>query len=693
MGPATLARSVVRLVEALVALLAFPAAFLATPAPSAQSPPARPVTFTADVAPILFDRCGQCHRPDGAAPFSLLTYPAAKQHAGQMLAAVKSRFMPPWKAEPGYGEFIGQRHLSAGEIDVIERWVSGGTPEGESRPLPAYRWRQGWQLGTPDLVVTLPAPFELQAAGTDVSRVFVLPLPTRTLRYVRGLEFLPGNPKVVHHANIRLDRTPASRQLDARDPLPGYEGLILRSAAFPDGHFLGWTPGQVAPLLPRGLAWRLEPGSDLVVEIHMQPSGKPETVAPSIGLYFTDDPPGRTPVMLRLGRQSIDIAEGDADYVVTDSFVLPVDVEVLAVQPHAHSRARDVRGVATLPDGTTRWLIMIGNWDFRWQHVYRFVTPLALPKGTTVAMRFTFDNSAGNPRNPQRPPARVSWGQFSRDEMGDLWIQVLTRDERDRETLASAFRPKLVAEDVVGYEAMIRRDGSKVALHDDVAVLYLELGRAKDAAAHFEASVHLAPGSAAAHYNLATTLTLLDRLDEAVVEYERALAIRPGYAMAHNNLGDALLRLRRLDEAQEHFLEALRLEPGYADARYNLATLLRARGNTSDAIGAFRRAVESKPDLVPALSALAWLLATGKEEALRNPQEAVRLGERAVALTGARDPQALDALAAALAAAGRFDRASETAAAALALGPPEALAAAIRERRQLYLQGRTFVTP
>src|SRR3954471_17989728 len=134
----------------------------------------------------------------------------------------------------------------------------------------------------------------------------------------------------------------------------------------------------------------------------MQRWGKLEPVAPSIGLYFGEAAPTRTPAMLRLGRQNIDIPAGDAKYVVTDAYTLPVDVDVEAVQPHAHYRARDVRGIATLPDGSTRPLIDIADWDFRWQHVYRFVTPLRLPKGTVVSMRYTYDNSDDNPRNPQR---------------------------------------------------------------------------------------------------------------------------------------------------------------------------------------------------------------------------------------------------------------------------------------------------
>jgi hypothetical protein len=199
--------------------------------------PAVSITF-ADIAPIIFDRCGMCHHPGGAAPFSLLTYPSARQRATQIAAMTKSRFMPPWKSEPGYGEFIGQRPLSDEEIDLIQRWAADGAPEGLSQHLPQPHWTDGWQLGQPDLIVTLSQPYMLQADGTDVSRVFVLPIPGATTRYVRGLEFRPGNPKVVHHANIRIDRTPASRQLDDEDPAPGYDGPILRSAVYPDGHFL-----------------------------------------------------------------------------------------------------------------------------------------------------------------------------------------------------------------------------------------------------------------------------------------------------------------------------------------------------------------------------------------------------------------------------------------------------------------------
>ena len=522
-----------------------------------------------------------CHHPGGWAPFSLLTYADAKRRATQIAAVTARRYMPPWQADPADGPFIGQHPLTASEIAMLRQWAEGGAPDNPKstestesairNPQSAMHWAEGWQLGKPDLIITLPQPYTLPAEGTDAFHIFVLPIPVDRVRFVRGLEFRPGNAKVVHHANIRIDTTPASRRLDEADPGPGYDGLIARSAVYPDGHFLGWTPGQVAPLLPDDLTWRLEQNTDLVVELHMQPSGKAEQVSPSIGLYFGDKAPTRTPAMLRLGRQDIDIPAGAANYIVTDSYTLPVDVEVEAVQPHAHYRARDVRGEAALPDGSTRRLIDIADWDFRWQHVYRFVTPVRLPKGTTVSMRYTYDNSAANARNPERPPVRARWGQRSAEEMGDLWLQVLPRDAHDLDLLSRDFRPKVAAEDVKGYESEIAKHPGDAALHDDVALLYLELGKSDRAIAHFRTVLGLKAESAAAHYNLGTALTVARRLEEAAAEYREALRIDPSYANAHNNLGNVLLSQKHYDEAIREFAEVVRLQPESAAARKNLA--------------------------------------------------------------------------------------------------------------------------
>ena len=327
----------------------------------------------------------------------------------------------------------------------------------------------------------------------------------------------------------------------------------------------------------------------------MQPSGKTELVQPSIGLYFGARAPTRTPAMLRLGRQSLDIPAGEKQYTITDSYVLPVDADVEAVQPHAHYRARDIRGEARLPDGTVKTLIHISDWDFRWQHVYRYASPLRLPKGTTLSMRYVYDNSPGNLRNPEHPPKRARWGQRSSDEMGDLWIQVLTRDEADLEKLSADFRPKVAAEDVRGYEMEIARAPDDAALYDDAAMLYLELRRYNEAIEHFRTALRLKPDSAVAHYNLGTALTFARQLEEAAREYETALRIDPLYPKAHNNLGNVWLAEQKYGAAIREFEEAARLQPGSASALANLAAAYAAAGQFERAAATADAALKLNP--------------------------------------------------------------------------------------------------
>jgi tetratricopeptide (TPR) repeat protein len=299
--------------------------------------------------------------------------------------------------------------------------------------------------------------------------------------------------------------------------------------------------------------------------------------------------------MLRLGRQTIDIAPGVQNYTITDSFVLPVDVEVLAVQPHAHNRAKEITGYAMLPDGTNRPLIHIKDWDFRWQHVYRYVTPMHLPKGTKLSMRYVYDNSPANVRNPEHPPKRARWGQRSSDEMGDLWIQVLTRSPADLERLAGDFRRKVAAEDVIGYETEIERHPADIGLHDTVAMLYLELDQPERAVEHFRRTLASQPDSAAAHYNVGTALTVARRLGEAAREYEEAIRINPKYANAHNNLGNVRLAQQQFDAAIKEFEVVVGLQPDSIDGLTNLAAAFAAAGRFDHAVNAAEAALRLSP--------------------------------------------------------------------------------------------------
>lgn len=611
----------------LVTFLAFAATEFASAQRSAPGVDG-PVTFAKDVAPILYRHCVPCHQPEGPAPFSLITFDEVRRHAAQIAAATTRRYMPPWKPEPGHGDFVGERRLSDAEIATIGRWADSGRLEGDpsDRPAPP-RASSGWPLGEPDVIVRLPE-YTLRADGPDVFRNFVIAVPrsgsdtvsdkvsdpvpdrvsdpvsdpsqnllrraARGSHYVRALDFHPGS-RAVHHANIRVDPTTASRRLDDADPEPGYEGVILHSADYPDGHFLGWTPGQTPPQGPNALAWRLGAGDDLVIQLHLQPTGKPERIAPAIGIYFADGPPARTPSILRLGRQNLDIPPGVDDFRVTDTYVLPVDAEVRAIQPHAHYRARLISASAVLPGGARRSLILIRNWDFNWQDQYRYAAPFWLPAGTTLEMAYVFDNSDANPRNPSHPPGRVSWGWRSSDEMADVWIQVMTRTDADRARLTADVRRKMAIEDVIGCETLLERQPDHAALRNDAASLYLELGRPADALRHFEAVVRLQPRSAPAHYNVGVALEASGRPGDAERQYETAVQLDPTYSLAHNNLGSLRLAGGRMDEARREYRRAVETGAENAEAHNNLGAVLLALGDAAGSVAYLERAIHLRP--------------------------------------------------------------------------------------------------
>src|SRR5579862_8601919 len=270
-------------------------AVVSAASPRQSAPP--PVTFSKDIQPILLASCVSCHRPEGSAPFSLLTYADAKAHAAAIVKTTGSRYMPPWKPEPGVGEFVGVRRLPDDQIALFARWADGGMLEGPPSRVQPPAASGGWRLGQPDLVLTMPA-YTLRAGGDDMYRHFVLPIPSTVRRYVKAWELRPGNLRVVHHATMEVDATGMSRHLDEQDPEPGYEGLIAHTSMAPDGYFLDWAPGHTPYVAPDGMAIPIEAYSDLVLMLHLRPSGKQEVVQATVGLYFSDTPPTRVPALL-----------------------------------------------------------------------------------------------------------------------------------------------------------------------------------------------------------------------------------------------------------------------------------------------------------------------------------------------------------------------------------------------------------
>ncbi len=651
---------------------------------------AEAVTFTRDIAPILFAHCASCHRPGEIAPFSLLSYRDARQRMTLIADATRRRVMPPWKADPAPGLFVGDRSLSDQQIALIQQWVAGGGEQGEPTDLPPVpTFASEWQMGTPDLVVSMPEPYTLVPEGPDLFRTFVIPVPTVAARYVRAIEFRPGNPRAVHHANIGFDPTRSSRRLDAADAEPGYVGGMVQDAAHPAGYLLGWTPGQRPRPSPDGMPWRLEAGSDLVVQLHLQPTGRPEPVQVSLAFFFTDTPPVRTPVGLRLGSETIDIPAGERAYAIEDRYTLPVDADLLAIQPHAHNLGRTMTATAVLPDGTERQLITIRDWDFRWQDVYRYTRPIRLPRGSRLSMRFVYDNSSDNPRNPFNPPRRIVWGQNTSDEMGDLWVQLVPVRTEDLGVLAADIGRKTRAEDIAAYTRVLDADPGNPLRYDALGMLYLQDGRAADAVARFRESLRLNPDSAPTRYNIGLALSLLGQYADAVREFEAAVRLDPSHADAHNNLGALLHVSGRFDQAAVHYREAIRLRPENAEAHANLGRLLSAQGRAAEAMPLLERALALQRDSVSALQALAWIRATAADATLRRPGQAVALAERARQLTGGRDASVFDALAAGYAALGDFDNATKALRAGLQLAEAaglDALAVDMRGRLQLYEQ-------
>ncbi len=524
-----------------------------------------PVTFNRDLAPIVLATCAECHRPGASGPFPLMSYEDVKKHSTQIVEVTASGYMPPWKPDAGYGEFVGARRLQPEAVLAFEQWVADGELEGDPVELPEPHWNSDWQLGKPDLVVQLQEPYMLARGGIDVYRNFAIPLPVATRRYVEAVEFRTHNELVTHHAVVMLDPTGKARLHDERDDEPGFGGMEFGDAQGPDGHFIGWTPGKT-PFREPDLAWRLDPGTDLVVQLHMLPSGKPEEVQVSVGLFFTDRPPTRQSALLRLSSKILDIPPGAPDYAVADAYVLPVDVEVISVYPHAHYLGKRIAAFATLPDGTVQWLIRMSEWDFAWQDEYHYVRPVFLPKGTTLQVEFTFDNSAANPFNPRDPPVRVFYGRGSYDEMADLMLQVVPHSGRDRDILRRDHQRKWLAQEMEGLQTILKAHPEQPHNHHTLAMLYQQTGRGEKALSHFAEALRLKPDYAEAHVNMGIALAARRDLLGAIEHLQRALAIKLDYVEAHFNLGLVLQMVGHTQEARRHLAIVVAQRPEMAGA-------------------------------------------------------------------------------------------------------------------------------
>ena len=343
------------------------------------------------------------------------------------------------------------------------------------------------------------------------------------------------------------------------------------SRAMPPGTFAGWQPGRMPARQPDEMAWVLPKNADLVLKMHMRPTGKPEPVQASVGLYFTARPPVRQAFILCLRSVALDIPAGATDFSIENSYTLPVEGDVLAVLPHLHYLGREVHGWAELPDGSTRELLLIRQWDFDWQGDYRYVAPVALPKGATLHMRYTYDNSAANPRNPNHPPQRVRYGPQSSDEMGELWLQFLPRREADMPELQRDFIVKnAIPDELARTQAMLARDPRDAVSRAEFAAGLLKAGRLEEAEREARQALRDDATRARAHYVLGSIAAARNQLAPALAEFAAVAALDPDDADAQSNLGFLLLVDGKPAEAVPHLEKALAILPDDPLARQHL---------------------------------------------------------------------------------------------------------------------------
>jgi tetratricopeptide (TPR) repeat protein/mono/diheme cytochrome c family protein len=559
----------------------------------AQSNGEQQVTFNRDIAPIIFQSCSRCHRPGESGPFSLLTYDDVKKHARQIAVVTHDRIMPPWLPEPQSLKFADEMRLSDDDIATIKKWVDAGTPEGNPADLsPQPKWVEGWQFGQPDLVLTAEKPYQLPPGGSDMYWNFILPVPIDRTRWVKAVEIRPGDKRFVHHANILVDRQENSRQRE-KTPGEGFEGMEIKieSEAFdPDSHFLFWKPGTVPYVEPDGMALRLDKGTDLVLNVHLQPSGKPETIRPTIGLYFTDQPATKFPMLLQLQNDSkLDIPAGAKNFMVSDELTLPIDADLLAIYPHAHYLGQGLQATATLPDGSTKSLIHIPQWNLNWQAVYRYAEPVALPKGTTIRMRYVYDNSDDNALNPNHPPEHVRGGNRSKDEMAHLWLQVLPRNFGSQ-----TGDPRMLLQEALARHN-IRNNPEDFEAHYNLASMLQVRGDTADAQTEYEAALRIRPEDATANNAFGAVLLASGQAGRAMLYLQTAIRTSPDYFDAHYNLGNALASADDFRSAAREFATAVRIRPDDADAHANLGSALAELGSFVEAKAQFERALEINP--------------------------------------------------------------------------------------------------
>ena len=452
------------------------------------------VTFTKDVAPILFKNCAGCHRPDDIAPMSLLSYKEARPWARSIKEKVLTRAMPPWSADPRYGEFSNDTSLSERDINTIVAWVDQGAKEGDRRDLPpAFRASDTGEISKPDLVLSMQQEWQGEAEGLDDNIEFSVPTGFTEDKWIQAIEFLPGNKRAVHHAVVliqtpemmRADQTSASASDSSnsifhtqgtnrrvRDEVPVIDDACgaQREGGGNNARFAltVYAPGRNADVWPEGMAKLIPKGSNLIFQMHYsKATGKPEKDRSRVALLFARKPVEKMVVSLDIMNLYFRIPAGAADHEVTACSTFKRDAQIVSFMPHMHIRGKDMRYEAIYADGRRETLLNVPRYSFYWQMLYKLKKPIVIPKGTRIAVTAHFDNSIRNKYNPDAGQA-VRFGDSTNDEMLAGFVDYIVekpQEERPVAKINPAIYNAYVGEYLVGSRTCtIVREGDKLLL-------------------------------------------------------------------------------------------------------------------------------------------------------------------------------------------------------------------------------------
>jgi hypothetical protein len=360
------------------------------------------VTFTKDVAPIFYKNCTGCHRPGEIAPMSLLTYNDARPWAKSIREKVANRDMPPWHADPKYGEWRNDRRISQEAINTILAWVNNGAKEGDPKDLPPMpEYTPGWRIGKPDQTFSAPEQ-SVPAEGVVDYQYLSVPTNFKEDRWITSAEIRSSANAVVHHVIVFVQEPGATSRL---------QGKLL----------VGFAPGEDPAVFRAGFGRKIPAGSNLLFQIHYTPNGTAMKDVTTVGLIYAKTPVEHTVVTRPVLQTAFEIPAGHPNYEVKSSFTFNQSAQLYSFMPHMHLRGKDFEYKAVFPDGTSKILLSVPRYDFSWQTYYVLKDPIAVPKGTRIECVAHFDNSTNNKYNPD-PAKTVKWGDQTWEEMMIGWM-------------------------------------------------------------------------------------------------------------------------------------------------------------------------------------------------------------------------------------------------------------------------------